>query len=122
MKPKKLIRSKIVSKLKPGESEKIMDIVELNKLYALKIREELLEIQSSNHTDIEEFADLMEVVLKFAQRNGFSNAELLIAIETKRFQKGTFSNIVLNNLNPNNPSNEIYFESELPSINWGTKQ
>lgn len=111
MKPKKLIRSKIPYKLKPGEWEIIKDTEELNKLYALKIHEELIEVQKSEHKDVYELADLLEVTLAFAFLNGFSYDHVITAIKQKMNSNGGFENIVLTNLNPNNPSNEIYFEA-----------
>lgn len=111
MKPKKLIRSGITSKLKEGEWETITDQDELNKLYAIKIREELAEIQASDHKDIMEFVDLIHVALSFAKENGFTNDEIFLAMIEKENNKGSFGRLALNNLNPDNPSNKIYFES-----------
>jgi predicted house-cleaning noncanonical NTP pyrophosphatase (MazG superfamily) len=110
MNPKKLIRQNITQKLKEGEFENITDQVELNKLYALKIKEELTEIQESDHKDIMEFVDLIQVSLNFAEQNGFSTEEILFSLMKKSTEKGNFSNLVLNNLNPQNPSNKLYFE------------
>lgn len=110
MKPKKLIRSKVTSKLKEGEWETIDNQDELNALYAIKIREELAEIQESNHNDIMEFVDLIQVAFAFAKQNGFSHEELAMSIAEKSIDKGTFGRLALNNLNPNNPSNKLYFE------------
>ena len=111
MKPKKLIRSGITSKLKEGEWETITDQDELNKLYAIKIREELAEVQASEHKDIFEFADLMQVVFCFAKQNGFTHEELGNAMTAKSLDKGSFGRLALNNLNPENPSNKLYFEN-----------
>jgi len=111
MKPKKLIRKFITEKLKEGEWETITDQNELNKLYALKIREELAEIQASDHKDIFEFADLMQVVFSFAKQNGFTHEELANAMTVKSIDKGSFGRLALNNLNPDNPSNKLYFEN-----------
>jgi predicted house-cleaning noncanonical NTP pyrophosphatase (MazG superfamily) len=108
---KKLIRSKILDKLKPGEWEIISDKDELNFLYGKKVLEELYEIQSSGHKDIMEFVDLIHVTYAFANQNGFTNEEISKALLQKDSDKGYFDKIVLNNLNPNNPSNDIYFES-----------
>ena len=55
---KKLIRKNIIEKLKVGEWEEIENQEELNRLYALKVKEELAEIQESDHKDIMEFVDL----------------------------------------------------------------
>lgn len=110
MKPKKLIRNKIIEKLKDGEYETITDKDELNRLYGIKVREELEEIKASNHKDIMEFVDLIQVAFSFAKQNGFTHEQLSIALIEKTVDKGLFGRIALNNLNPENPSNKIYFE------------
>ena len=111
-KPKKLIRKFITKKLKEGEWEVIENQEELNKLYAIKIREELKEVQESDHKDIMEFVDLIQVAFSFAKQNGFNHDQISIALIEKSVEKGSFGRIALNNLNPNNPSNKIYFETE----------
>jgi predicted house-cleaning noncanonical NTP pyrophosphatase (MazG superfamily) len=111
MKPKKLIRREITKQLKEGEWETITDQDELNKLYALKIREELEEIQASEHKDIFEFVDLMQVAHSFALQNGFTVMEICNAIDKKSSDKGLFGRLALNNINPSNPSNKLYFEN-----------
>lgn len=110
MKPKKLIRKYIIEKLKLDEWELIVNQEELNKLYALKVQEELAEIQQSDHKDITEFIDLIQVAFCFAKQNGFTHEELSIALVEKAINKGSFSNVALNNLNPDNPSNKLYFD------------
>jgi predicted house-cleaning noncanonical NTP pyrophosphatase (MazG superfamily) len=110
MKPKKLIRKNIIEKLKEGEWETITDQNELNKLYAIKVREELAEIQESDHKDIFEFVDLIQVAFAFCRQNGFGEDEIAMALLKKSFEKGNFERLALNNLNPNNPSNKLYFE------------
>jgi len=114
MKPKKLIRKGICCFLKRGEFEKINDQDELNRLYAMKIREELAEIQASEHKDIMEFVDLIQVAFEFAKQNGFSDEKITQAMIEKTVEKGAFGRMSLTNLNPNNPSNKIYFENETP--------
>lgn len=110
MRPKKLIRKFITDKLKEGEWETITDQEELNRLYAIKIHEELAEIQDSEHKDIMEFADLLEVVYCFANENGFDRKAIDKAAFEKFDTKGSFGRLALNNLNPNNPSNKLYFQ------------
>ncbi len=110
MKPKKLIRSLHAEKLPAHEIETVTDKKQLNELYYLKVREELEEIKSSGFKDILEFADLIEVAVRFAALNGFDGQLLEDAMTIKVLEKGSFSDVVLNNLNPNNPSNKIYFE------------
>ena len=112
MKPKKLIRKFINEKLKDGEWELITDQDELNHLYALKIHEELGEIQLSGHKDIFEFVDLIQVAFSFAKQNGFTHEQLSVALIEKSVEKGPFGRFALNNLNPDNPSNKIYFENK----------
>ena len=111
MKPKKLIRKFITEKLKEGEWETITDQDELNRLYAIKIREELAEIQASDHKDIMEFVDLIQVAFSFARQNGFTHEQLSVALIEKSVEKGSFGRLALNNLNPDNPSNKLYFEN-----------
>lgn len=110
MKPKKLIRSGIARKLKEGEFEEITDLTELNNLYTLKVREELEEIRLSEFKDIMEFVDLIQVAFQFAKINGFTHEQIQLALIEKSAEKGLFGKLALNNLNPNNPSNKIYFE------------
>lgn len=110
IKPKKLIRKNITEKLKVSEWEFIEDKNELNALYALKVKEELNEIQESDHKDIMEFVDLIQVAFSFAKQNGFTHEELSKAMAEKSINKGSFSNIALNNLNQENPSNALYFK------------
>lgn len=108
--PKKLIRERVSDLLKPDEWEFISSQSELNRLYALKIQEELAEIQASGYKDIMEFADLLEVVYCFAKENGFDRKTIDIAAFEKFDTKGSFGRLALNNLNPNNPSNKLYFQ------------
>lgn len=112
MKPKKLIRKFTTEKLKEGEWEAIEDQKELNELYALKIKEELIEVQQSDHKDIMEFVDLIQVAFSFAKQNGFTHKQLSAAIFEKSINKGNFGRLALNNMNPNNPSNKIYFDTQ----------
>lgn len=107
---KKLVREKTPALFKENEAEIITDKKELNILYSLKVKEELIEIQQANHTDIMEFVDLIDVAYSFAEQNGFSKEEIDVYRKAKFAKKGTFKNIALNNLNPNNPSNSIYFK------------
>lgn len=108
-KPKKLIRTKTIEKLKEGEWEEITDQQELNHLYHLKIIEEMSEIQASDHKDISEFIDLIQVAFSFAKQNGFTAKQIGLALIEKSVENGSFERLALNNLNPNNPSNMVYF-------------
>lgn len=111
MKPKKLIREFIAQKLSISEWELIEDKRELNNLYLMKVKEELQEIINSEFSDISEFADLVTICFAFARMNGFDNASLIEEMLRKTALKGEYGNLVLTNLNPNNPSNNIYFDT-----------
>ena len=116
--PKKLIRNRIVELLDKTAWEFITNKTELNELYALKVQEELAEIQESDHKDIKEFIDLIQVAFCFAKQNGFTHEELSLALIEKSAEKGSFSNIALNTLNSDNPSNKIYLENiDLATVN-----
>ncbi len=111
-KPKKLIRPGVTKHLKEGEWETIEDQEELNRLYALKVKEELAEIQASEHKDINEFADLIDAAFSFAEVNGFTLGQISEALHKKQTEKGSFGRLALNNLNPSNPSNALYFQAQ----------
>lgn len=80
MKPKKLIRKFITEKLKEGEWETITDQDELNRLYAIKVREELAEIQATDHKDIMEFVDLIQVAFSFANTERIYSRRIISCI------------------------------------------
>jgi predicted house-cleaning noncanonical NTP pyrophosphatase (MazG superfamily) len=109
MRPKKLIRHKTIKFLQQNEFEIVTDKDELNKLYAMKVQEELLEIQRAKHKDIEEFCDLITVAVCWAQQNGFSLQQIMDVGNAKINNKGDFTDVALTNMNPSNKSNEIYF-------------
>lgn len=111
-KPKKLVRTKVAELLPKKEVTIITDLTELNQLYALKIQEEVEEIKLSGHNDVLEFVDLIQAALSFAEQNGFPIERILEEGINKRAAKGVFTNLALNNLNPHNPSNKLYFGKE----------
>jgi|694.fasta_scaffold48613_7 predicted house-cleaning noncanonical NTP pyrophosphatase (MazG superfamily) len=107
---KKLIRDKLAFKINPEELDYCNNKEELMELYALKLREEIEEIKSSDYKDIMEYADLIQVALGLASLNGIKKEDVMKAIEEKYELKGGFSNLILISLNPDNPSNKIYYE------------
>lgn len=108
---KKLIRNKMALQLNPDDLDYCLDREELIGLYTLKLREEIEEIKNSDYKDIMEYADLIQVTLSLASLNGFMMDDVMKAIDDKYELKGGFTNLVLTNLNPNNPSNKIYLEN-----------
>lgn len=110
--PKKLICHKTINYLQNGEYEYIEDIDELNKLYTLKVIEELAEVAASNYKDVDEFADLIKTVYAFAHANKIAPDMLSLAIIERAAIKGVMENAALINMNPSNPSNDLYFKSK----------
>ena len=110
--PKKLICHKTINYLQKGEYEYIEDMDELNKLYTLKVIEELAEVAASNYKDIDEFADLIKTVYAFAHANKITPDELSIAVMERAAVKGVMHNAALINMNPENPSNALYFKGK----------
>ena len=108
--PKKLIRTRLIDKIPNTDWEIIMEDDELNKLYRLKVLEELEEVQNSKHKDINEFVDLIQVCQAYARENGFSEDMIMEAMKIKTEQRGGFSDIALTKLNYHNPSNKIYYK------------
>lgn len=106
--PKKLVRNKIVDNLSDDEWELVDNQSELNFLFALKVQEELQEIETANYQDIFEFADLIQTVYDFAYQNGFDKKAVDLALADKHFEKGSFGKIALKNMNPDN--NQIYYK------------
>jgi len=47
-----------------------------------------------------------------AIQNGFTHEQISTALVEKSVNKGTFGRLALNNMNPNNPSNKLYFEAQ----------
>lgn len=110
--PRKLVRDNTPdhTKDKPElKYEVISNKDEINRLFEMKVIEELNEIRNSDRKDISEFADLVQVAVSYARMNGFTFEQLFNSIMDKRAQLGTFSNVVLTTLDPSNPSNETYF-------------
>jgi predicted house-cleaning noncanonical NTP pyrophosphatase (MazG superfamily) len=108
--PRKLVRNLIPTRFSGGEFDRVEPLSELNDLYELKVKEELNEIISAECKDVSEFADLIQVVEDWAAVNGITLQEVVRAKESKALEKGVFDSMVLINLNPNNPSNHIYFQ------------
>jgi len=111
--PKKLICHKTIAYLREGEYEYIEDKDELNKLYTLKVLEELAEVAAANYKDIKEFADLVKTIFAFAHTNGITANELSFAVMERAAVKGVMENLALTNMNPDNPSNALYFKGQV---------
>lgn len=108
--PEKLVRTG--QPTKRGETRIETRLPRLNELFILKVKEELAEIERSGFSDVDEFGDLLQVVLDFANANGINRDTLEYARLKKTNEKGNFTWNVLTVLNPENPSNAIYFANE----------
>lgn len=107
--PVKLIRDLHADKLDASIVRTEKDPVKLNKLFELKILEEVEEIKNSGYNNVYEFVDLLEATNAFIRYN-CDMREFEMANLEKLSDRGGISNKVLTDLNPNNPSNKIYFK------------
>jgi len=94
----KLIRDKYDEVIDPKLLFKIpkgdLDVI---RYVDRKIDEELLELRESDFKDINEYADVVEVLMKMAKENGISEAEVNLAREAKNEKRGRFSNNLIFN-------------------------
>lgn len=94
----KLIRTKLALEIEQNKTGKILksdNKINLNKLFSLKVVEELEEILKSDHSDISEFSDLIQVVFDWALLNGFKKEYLFKEIHNKNAKFGVFRNDLL---------------------------
>lgn len=94
----KLIRNKLANEITKNKTGKILksdNKINLNKLFSLKVVEELEEILKSDHSDISEFSDLIQVVFDWALLNGFKKEYLFKEIHNKNAKFGVFRNDLL---------------------------
>jgi len=117
MQSKKLVRDKIARKA--GNTIHISD-AELDKLYRIKLEEELQEFLAADNPQdlIEEAGDLVTLI------GAYMNYIHKIPFQTvfdksieKSAKRGFFSNVVMRKLNPFNPSNQIYYDRLLKGNN-----
>ena len=105
---RKLIRTLFASTLKPEEIEQVENKAELNKLYKLKILEELNEISMSEFKDTKEYADLLETIEGMMRVNDVKEQDVLFEKKKKQLERGYIHKTVLKKLNPANASNVVY--------------
>lgn len=88
----KLIRDKI--KITDAETFVPDEPLGLALLH-LKLEEELSELKESNFSDIEEYADVIEVLIALAGRRGIPENELFATRHKKLIEKGGFSSFLV---------------------------
>lgn len=106
----KLVRDKSPKLYKGREFRKISNQDELNNLYHKKMIEEVAEIKDSDFLDCNEYADLIQVAISCAEMNGISAGHVLDAVMRKAKNRGVFTDLVMDDINPNKPTNKIYFQ------------
>lgn len=85
----KLIRDNYATIINPNCMVAVTE-EEALELAIAKIDEELQELKDSNFEDINEFADVFEILLSVAERKGFGFDQLWAAKSKKFFEKGGF--------------------------------
>lgn len=109
---KKLVRTTLAeNKIPPHELSKTTDRNSTNKLFAKKLIEECIEFLASDCTDPSEAGDIFQVSMDWFRYNNIDPMIIAHSQSRKFDERGGFGEYILNNLNPNNESNEIYFES-----------
>ena len=89
----KLVRDKIPEIIKSQGEEAIIRVLEVNEYIQYlekKLDEEVAEYDESK--DIEELADILEVVFALAEAESHSKNELFSIYKTKNEKRGGFSN------------------------------
>lgn len=91
----KLIRDKLVNAI-DHERLKVVDAIEVHDYATIKIHEELKELIDSEYLDINEYADLIEIIIKVANLNSISEGQIFDARKIKENTLGVFKdNLIL---------------------------
>lgn len=86
----KLVRDLLDRRIPPDEIRLETDPDRLASALQAKLGEETDELARSGYRDLEEFADVLEVLLALAGRAGFSAADVEARRLAKRAEKGGF--------------------------------
>lgn len=108
---RKLVRNKLAQRIREkGDTVYVIkDKLERNRLFMLKVLEEVREIEASNFEDDKEFGDLLQIVYDWALVNG--KADEIVALMNKKVaEQGRYEGDAVQPA-PNNPSNAIYYEN-----------
>ncbi len=90
-----VIDPKLLSTLESSDDESIRYYV------VKKIHEELDELSDSEYQDVNEYADVIEILMKMANEKGISEAEIQEARRVKNEKRGKFNNNLIFNLTTN---------------------
>ena len=91
----KLIRDKYINIINSSELSKCKDNVERLSRLDEKLDEESLELRDSNFEDVNEFADVLEVIYAIAEIKGISPEDIESARIKKLNDKGGFNSGLL---------------------------
>lgn len=86
----KLIRDRYEKIIEPECLSKVKSVSEYKLFLELKLQEELDELAETAFSDVEEFADVLEVLFTIAEANGVGENEILESRDIKRDAKGGF--------------------------------
>jgi predicted house-cleaning noncanonical NTP pyrophosphatase (MazG superfamily) len=90
----KLIRSKLVNVISK-ENWYRCSYKKSNELLKKKLYEEINELKETDFKDINEYADVLEVLYELIERNDLTRTEVEKVRMKKKLQKGGFDEIVL---------------------------
>ncbi len=97
---KKLIRDRYINTIDKKELDIIGNAVEHRDLLIDKLFEEIDELAESDYKDIEEYADVIEVLRALAEINGINFTYVEAARIEKLYEKGGFkTGLILNRPN-----------------------
>lgn len=99
----KLIRDRIAPLL-PPEEIRVASKEERFPLLESKLAEELDELENSDFGDVEEYADVIEVLLTLARERGIPASEINTAMTAKRRIKGGITSFYVWTPRPKDPS------------------
>lgn len=108
---RKLVRNKLAQRIREkGDTVYVIkNKLERNRLFMLKVLEEVREIEASNFEDDREFADLLQIIYDWASVNGKAD-EIVSLMNNKVADQGRYEGDAVQP-DPNNPSNAIYYEN-----------
>jgi len=92
---RKIIRDDLTNVIQEDRYEFVKDKQEHLDMLIQKIDEELLELKESDYTDVDEYADVIEVIVGIAKLKGIPEHCIDTARLIKNADKGMFNNGVI---------------------------
>lgn len=109
---RKLVRNKLAQRIREkGDTVYVIkDKLQRNKLFMLKVIEEVREIEASNFEDDREFADLLQVVKDWIAVSAGGVHKINKLRKAKQAELGNYTMQAVQP-DPNNQSNALYYEN-----------